>query len=90
MGMFESNKWKIMKTHAVIGGKLLDGADLMRMARVFALAHHVSWDGSGYPYGLTGKAIPQARRIAALVDVFDALTSVRPTRKPGRSRRQWT
>lgn len=69
-----------MKTHATIGGKLLDGDDsaLMRMAREIALAHHEKWDGSGYPGGLTGVAIPQSGRIAALADVFDALTSVRP------------
>jgi putative two-component system response regulator len=79
-GKFESHEWEIMKTHAVIGGKLLDGDDstLMRMAREIALTHHEKWDGSGYPNGLAGEAIPQAGRIAALADVFDALTSVRP------------
>jgi len=77
---FEPHEWEIMKTHAVIGGKLLDGddSDLMRMAREIALTHHEKWDGSGYPNGLAGEAIPLAGRIAALADVFDALTSVRP------------
>jgi putative two-component system response regulator len=72
-----------MKTHAVIGGKLLDGddSDLMRMAQQIAISHHEKWDGSGYPNGLAGEAIPQAGRIAALADVFDALTSARPYKK---------
>jgi putative two-component system response regulator len=82
-GKFEPHEWEIMKTHAAIGGKLLEGDDstLMRMAREIALTHHEKWDGSGYPNGLTGEAIPQAGRIAALADVFDALTSVRPYKK---------
>ena len=82
-GKFEPNEWEIMKTHAAIGGKLLEGDDstLMRMAREIALTHHEKWDGSGYPNGLAGEAIPQSGRIAALADVFDALTSVRPYKK---------
>jgi putative two-component system response regulator len=82
-GKFEPHEWDIMKTHAAIGGKLLDGDDstLMRMAREIALTHHEKWDGSGYPNGLAGEAIPQTGRIAALADVFDALTSVRPYKK---------
>ncbi|MFP5505656.1 MAG: HD-GYP domain-containing protein [Gammaproteobacteria bacterium] len=79
-GKFEPHEWEIMKTHASIGGKLLEGddSDLLRMARDIALTHHEKWDGSGYPNGLAGEAIPLAGRIAALADVFDALTSVRP------------
>jgi putative two-component system response regulator len=50
----------------------------MEMARVIALAHHEKWDGSGYPQGLAGEAIPQEGRINAICDVFDALTSDRP------------
>ena len=82
-GRFEPHEWEIMKTHAAIGGKLLagDDSDLLRMAREIALAHHEKWDGSGYPEGLSGEDIPMAGRIAALADVFDALTSVRPYKK---------
>jgi putative two-component system response regulator len=82
-GKFEPHEWEIMKTHAAIGGKLLEGDDstLMRMAREIAITHHEKWDGSGYPNGLVGEAIPQSGRIAALADVFDALTSVRPYKK---------
>ena len=77
---FEPHEWKIMKTHAAIGVKPLEGdaSDLMRMAQESALTHHEKWDVSGYPNGLSGEAIPQAGRIAALADVFDAMISVRP------------
>ncbi|MGM0554256.1 MAG: HD-GYP domain-containing protein [Pseudomonadota bacterium] len=79
-GRFEPHEWEIMKTHAAIGASLLEGddSDLLRMAREIALSHHEKWDGSGYPHGLAGEAIPQPGRIAALPDVFDALTSERP------------
>lgn len=82
-GRFEPHEWEIMKTHAAIGGRLLEGDDsaLMHMAREIALTHHEKWDGSGYPGGWAGEAIPQSGRIAALADVFDALTSVRPYKK---------
>lgn len=79
-GKFEPHEWEIMKTHATIGGKLLEGddSDLLYMAREIALTHHEKWDGSGYPNGLSGESIPIVGRIAALADVFDALTSERP------------
>lgn len=79
-GRFEPPEWEIMKTHAAIGARLLEGDDspLLRMARDIALSHHEKWDGSGYPRGLAGEDIPESGRIAALADVFDALTSRRP------------
>ena len=79
-GRFEPEEWEIMKTHTLIGARLLEGddSDLMRMAHEIALSHHEKWDGSGYPHGLAGEAIPEAGRIVALADVFDALTSERP------------
>ncbi len=82
-GKFEPAEWEIMKTHAAIGGELLDGDDsaLLRLAREIALSHHEKWDGSGYPNGLADEAIPQSGRIVAVADVFDALTSVRPYKK---------
>ncbi len=82
-GKFEPEEWEIMKTHALIGANILEGddSDLMRCAAEIALTHHEKWDGSGYPYGLSGEAIPLTGRIAALADVFDALTSVRPYKK---------
>jgi putative two-component system response regulator len=79
-GRFAPHEWEIMKTHAVIGADILeDGdSDLLRLAREIAISHHEKWDGTGYPMGLAGEAIPQAGRIVAVADVFDALTSPRP------------
>lgn len=70
----------IMQTHTTVGAALLGGSDepLLSMARDIALCHHEKWDGSGYPSGLMGTAIPEAARIVAIADVFDALTSERP------------
>lgn len=82
-GKLEPEEWEIMKSHATIGANILEGddSDLMRCAGEIALTHHEKWDGSGYPYGLSGEAIPLTGRIAALADVFDALTSERPYKK---------
>lgn len=82
-GKFEPDEWEIMKSHAAMGARILEGddSDLMLMARDIALCHHEKWDGTGYPNGLSGEAIPESARIAAICDVFDALTSIRPYKK---------
>jgi putative two-component system response regulator len=82
-GKFEPHEWEVMKTHTLIGADILSGdkSPLLVMAREIAISHHEKWDGSGYPYGLRGDAIPLVGRIIALADVFDALTSVRPYKK---------
>jgi putative two-component system response regulator len=51
---------------------------VLRLAREIALGHHEKWDGSGYPNGLAGEAIPMSARIVSIADVFDALTTARP------------
>ena len=73
-----------MQTHTTIGADILSGSDneLLAMAREIALSHHEKWDGSGYPRRLAGEQIPVAARIVAITDVFDALTSERPYKKP--------
>jgi len=74
----------IMETHASIGADILasaSGNKLLEMAHTIALTHHEKWDGSGYPNGLAGEAIPLVGRITAIADVFDALTSERPYKK---------
>jgi putative two-component system response regulator len=74
------HEFEQMKSHSVIGAKLLSGNDsgLLKVARLMALSHHERWDGSGYPFGLSQTQIPLAGRIASICDVFDALTSDRP------------
>lgn len=68
-------EFEIMKTHPAIGGRILSNSSspLVQMARDISLGHHEKWDGSGYPEGLSGDAIPVCARIVAIVDVFDAL-----------------
>ena len=69
-----------MKTHTTRGAAMLAGAGfaLLEMAESVALTHHERWDGTGYPSGLAGPAIPLVGRIVAIADVFDALTHARP------------
>ncbi|GAB6051555.1 two-component system response regulator [Magnetospira thiophila] len=82
-GKLEGEEWEIMKTHAEIGAAILSDNDspIMNLARSIALSHHEKWDGTGYPKGLSGENIPIEGRIAAVADVFDALTSERPYKK---------
>ncbi|MEN6408061.1 MAG: CHASE domain-containing protein [Thermoguttaceae bacterium] len=69
-------EFEIMKTHTLIGARMLDGSisPILQMAHNIALAHHERWDGSGYPKGLAGTDIPEAARIVSIVDVYDALS----------------
>ncbi len=69
-----------MRQHPQIGVDILGGqtCPLLNMARSIAISHHEKWDGSGYPKGLKGEEIPLHGRIAAIADVFDALTTKRP------------
>jgi len=70
----------IMREHTVAGYEILkeSPSELLRKGAEIALSHHEKFDGSGYPYGLRGEAIPLWGRICAVCDVFDALTSSRP------------
>ncbi len=74
----------VMHTHTTIGAETLESAmqqgdayDFLAMGRDIALCHHERWDGSGYPRGLSGGAIPLSARILSLADVYDALTTER-------------
>jgi len=79
----------IMRTHVKIGvetirsvAQCVPGADYLRMAEDIAASHHEWYNGSGYPAGLKGRAIPLAARIVAIADVYDALTTRRPYKLP--------
>lgn len=82
-GKLTPEEFEIMKRHAAIGWEILkdSSSPMLQMAAEIAHSHHEKFDGSGYPRGLAGSAIPLVGRIVAVADVFDALTSVRPYKK---------
>lgn len=79
-GPLDADEWQVMRCHPQIGADIIGKhtAGLMHVAHSIALTHHEKWDGSGYPHGLKGEAIPVEGRIVAIADVFDALTTQRP------------
>ena len=80
-GKLTDDERLVMNTHAQIGHDILQdsaASPLLVLAAEIALHHHEKWDGSGYPQGLAGEAIPLSARIVALCDVYDALRSTRP------------
>lgn len=84
-GRLTPEEFEIMKTHAAIGKSSIEAAEqlvgmpdsFLRFAKEIAGSHHEKWDGSGYPEGLAGEAIPLSARLMALADVYDALISKR-------------
>ncbi|MGO9309467.1 MAG: HD domain-containing phosphohydrolase [Spirochaetia bacterium] len=84
-GKLDPDEWETMKTHTVRGWEVLHKADqelgtqsFLTLAASIALSHHERFDGKGYPKGTAGEQIHQSARIAAIADVYDALTSARP------------
>lgn len=79
-GKLTREEFEQVKLHTQVGAAILSGStyDVLCLAEEIALTHHEWWDGSGYPAGLKGEAIPLCGRIVALADVFDALTHPRP------------
>src|ERR1035437_664687 len=79
-GKLSAQEYEVMKTHAALGVRLLSGSGspVLQMAAVIAATHHERWDGTGYPAGLAGEAIPLVGRVVAVADAFDALTHDRP------------
>ena len=84
-GKLTAEEWDVMKTHAKLGSDALERAErdihmslaFLSVAKEIAHWHHEKWDGSGYPDGLVGDAIPIAARLMAIADVFDAVISQR-------------
>ncbi|MFC5077341.1 Cyclic di-GMP phosphodiesterase response regulator RpfG [Vibrio thalassae] len=79
-GGLTPDEWESMKKHVNYGVEILgdSNSDLIMMAREIVEYHHEKWDGSGYPKGVKGEAIPLSARIVMIADVFDALTTTRP------------
>lgn len=84
-GKLTPEEWQIMKTHSALGAEAIVQAErdidrplaFLGLAKEIARWHHERWDGSGYPDGLAGEAIPVSARLMAVADVFDALVSPR-------------
>jgi putative two-component system response regulator len=90
-GPLTDDEFQLMKTHTVEGERIIDNLvqqigigdiELLHNAQLTAAYHHARWDGSGYPHGLKGTDIPLQGRIVAIIDVYDALVSERPYKKP--------
>lgn len=88
-GKLTDDEMVLMKTHAGLGGRIVSstaghiaGDNFLVVAGEIASTHHEKWDGSGYPLGLRGEAIPLAGRIMAVADVYDALISRRCYKEP--------
>lgn len=82
-GRLTPDEFEIMKHHAIFGYEILKGSSskVLQAGAEIARAHHEKFDGTGYPNGLIGEAIPVFSRIVAVADVFDALTSERPYKR---------
>jgi PAS domain S-box-containing protein len=80
-GPLDTSEWELMRRHPEYAQELLQPIAYLHTAMDIPLWHHEKWDGTGYPRGLKGEAIPLAARIFALADVWDALISDRPYRK---------
>ncbi len=84
-GKLTDDEWAIMKTHSELGARAIEQAErdverpveFLTLAKEIAHWHHERWDGSGYPDGLAGDAIPISARLMTIADVFDALISAR-------------
>jgi HD-GYP domain-containing protein (c-di-GMP phosphodiesterase class II) len=79
-GSLTEEEWAEIRRHPGLGANVLETFAAYRTGAAFVRHHHEAWDGSGYPDGLAGEAIPLGARILAVADTFDALTSDRPYR----------
>jgi putative two-component system response regulator len=83
-GELNAREWEILRSHTSVGARILHHASspYLRMGAEIAQHHHERWDGSGYPNGISGHAIPVSARIMAICDQYDALRSRRPYKEP--------
>ncbi|MFO8111864.1 MAG: GAF domain-containing protein [Desulfosalsimonadaceae bacterium] len=81
LGHLSPGDFETVKKHPVIGAKIIGRLSLLNEVAPIILYHHERYDGSGYPEGLTGEAIPMGARIIAVSDAFDAMTSDRPKKE---------
>jgi len=81
-GALSPEEWTLMKRHPVKGAQIIGDHPRFETARLIALSHHERWDGSGYPFGLSGERIPLVGRITNIADQYDALRNAR-VYKPG-------
>ena len=79
-GPLTAEEWELMRGHPVVGARIVAPLEFFSEGALIIRHHHERQDGSGYPAGLVGEAIPLGARIVAVADVFDALTSDRPYR----------
>ncbi len=80
-GPLAQDEWGEMREHPIVGARMLEGIPYLTSSIPIVLYHHERWDGSGYPEGLERGEIPEAARLLAVADTFDAMTSDRPYRK---------
>ena len=88
-GKLSPEEFEIMKTHVKVGVRIIKKIEdvteehsFLKYAGLIAGGHHEKWDGSGYPMGLKGMDIPLEGRLMAIADVYDALVSIRPYKRP--------
>ncbi|MDP2278979.1 MAG: HD domain-containing phosphohydrolase, partial [Nitrospirota bacterium] len=80
-GRLTENEYDIIKTHTLIGDKILGPINTLEGVRTTIIQHHERYDGKGYPHGISGEEISVMARIMAVIDTFDAMITDRPYRK---------
>jgi diguanylate cyclase (GGDEF)-like protein len=80
-GLLDEREWEFIRQHTVVGERILRASPALKDVSPLVRSSHENWDGSGYPDGLVGEAIPLASRIIRVCDAFTAMTAARPYRE---------